>query len=180
MSINSISINTPPVGNLQDYQSRRESLRSEFQQLGSDLQTGNLTQAQNDLAKFSTDLDAIKGYSATAASQALTALNQALQSGNVSTAQQDYSAIVQSPPQGRMQVHHHHHHHHGSGTQTRNSSDAVGQLDQAFNRLGQDLQAGNPEDAQQTYSAILQQLHQSGTVTSNSSPASGSSINVSA
>ena len=178
MSINSISINTPPVGNLQDYQSRRESLRSEFQQLGSDLQTGNLTQAQNDFAKFSTDLDAIKGYSATAASQALTALNQALQSGNVSTAQQDYSAIVQSAPQGQMQVHHHHHH--GNGTQSPNSSDAVGQLGQAFNRLGQDLQAGNPADAQQTYSVILQQLQQSGIVTSNSAPVNGNSINVSA
>lgn len=180
MSISSISSGSVLSANsAQDYQSKRQLLKSEFQQLGQDLQAGDLSQAQKDFASLSAALQGTTQNSTGAASQALTNLGQALQANDLSSAQQDYAAILQSAQQG--QVHHRHHHHHAGGSQAANSANS--QLSQSFATLGQDLQSGNLADAQKAYSTILQTLQQIGLANSASSltaQATGSNVNLSA
>src|SRR5215472_15363863 len=71
-----------------------QTLRSQFQQLGKDLQVGNLTQAQQDFNALRQDLGGRPARSAL--SQDFRALGLALQSGNLSAAQQAYSVIQQA------------------------------------------------------------------------------------
>ena len=104
--------------------------RAEFQQLGQALQSGNLSAAQQDFAELTSSGSSASTSGATTATtttaatgtgsaastspvssigQEFTALGQALQAGNLSAAQQAYSAMQQI---GQTQGHHHHHHHH--------------------------------------------------------------------
>lgn len=73
-------------------------MQSEFQQLGQDLQAGNLTQAQQDYATLSQNFPNAQTGTMTGTAtangsnliaQAFTALAQDLQNGNISGAQQD-------------------------------------------------------------------------------------------
>jgi outer membrane protein assembly factor BamD (BamD/ComL family) len=121
-------------------QSPIQQIRSEFQQLGQDLQSGNLTQAQSDFTTLSKNLSSVfqnsgitsattptttAALASTAATtapantnpviQAFNQLGQDLQSGNLQAAQQDFTTIQQDAQQqqnaAQVQGHHHHHHH---------------------------------------------------------------------
>jgi hypothetical protein len=140
---------------VQTWQAKAQKIQSEFQQLGQDLQAGNLSQAQSD---FSTLSQNVSGplQSNSALAQAFSALGSALQSGNVSAAQQAYT-ILQQDVQQAGQGHHHHHHHGGSSSQTTNSS-AGSTLSQLFSSLGSALTAGNLSAAQTAYSTLEQDL----------------------
>ena len=179
----------------QNGQGKFQQIQSEFQQLGHDLQAGNLTQAQQDYAALSQNFP--NAQSATTAAttsmnssnpsaQAFAALSQDLQNGNISGAQQDYATIQQDfqqqQQQGSGQVHHHHHHHAGGGGGQQGS-----QVSQALNSLATALQAGNLSSAQTAFAALQQDLEQFSTGsdagstsgTSSSSPqTSGSGLNV--
>ncbi len=185
---------------VQQTQNRFQQIQSQFQKLGQDLQSGNLTQAQSDFASLSQQLPnggqssatstSASGTSATTSSsnpilQAFQSLGQDLQSGNLSAAQQDFATIQQSAQQAQAsgQAHHGHHHHHGGGETNTNSP--VSTLQQDFTSLGSDLQSGNLSSAQQAYSSLQSDLQQflpsfaSGTGSTSSSTAPSATTGVS-
>src|SRR5271156_1534267 len=149
----------------QSGQGKFQQIQSEFQQLGQDLQAGNLTQAQQDFATLSQNFPNAQSGTTTSATasggnpipQAVKALAQDLQNGNISGAQQDYATIqqdFQQQQQGSSAVHHHHHHHGGGGGQQES------QVSQALNSLSTALQAGNLSSAQTAFAALQQDLEQ--------------------
>ncbi len=116
-----------------------QQIKTEFQQLGQDLQSGNLTQAQSDFATLSQNLSNVSQNTAAANAAATTAattstnpvvqafaqLGQDLQSGNLQGAQQDFTNLQQDLSQGSSQQvegHHGHHHHHAENSQSSSSS----------------------------------------------------------
>jgi len=142
------------------------SIQSEFQQLGQDLQTGNLAQAQEDFATLSQNFtnsnqtsNAANNTNNNPIAQAFNALSQDLQNGNLSAAQQDYATIQQDVQQqgqqGTSQTHHHHHHGGGGGGGQEQS-----QINQAFNSLSQALQSNNLSGAQSAFATLQQDLQQ--------------------
>ena len=160
MSVAGISSSSFADYNTQSVRQRMQQFKSDFQQLGQDLQSGNLTAAQSDFAKLQQD-----GPSGTSSStqsnspvaQAINQLSTDLQAGNVTAAQQDLTTLQQDlQGQGSqgVQGHHHHHHHHGGGG---SGSDSVSQL---MSQLGQALQAGNLSSAQQAYSSLQSDFSQ--------------------
>jgi len=158
--------------NTQNVQSQMQQFRQEFQQLGQDLQSGNLTAAQADFATLQ-QLSPQGSSSATSSSsnpiaQAFNQLSQDLQSGNLSAAQQDYSTIQQDF-QSHAAAHGHHHHGGGSSGQS--------EISQLLSELGQALQSGNLTNAQQAYSTLMQDFQQFGQSSGSSAQAlqSGSS-----
>jgi soluble cytochrome b562 len=116
MSVTGItSINSAQLAN---FQSNFQKVQSEFKQLGQDLQSGNLTQAQADFVTLSQSLASPPNFvgpnavtqspQAQSASnshhsshhrvhlhQALSQLGQALQAGNLSAAQQAFATMQQ-------------------------------------------------------------------------------------
>ena len=158
-----------------------QQVQSEFQQLGKDLQSGNLTQAQQDFATLSQNFpNAQSSATASAANnsnpigQAFSALSQDLQNGNITAAQQDYATIqqdFQQQQQGSSQVHHHHHHHGGGG-----GSQQSNEISQALNSLSAALQSNNLSSAQTAFATLQQDLEQfaSGGPSSSSTGASQS------
>jgi len=139
-------------------------MQQEFEQLGQDLQTGNLSAAQSDFATL-TQLgpqSTSSSSSASAASsnpiaQAFAQLAKDLQSGNLSAAQEDFAAIQQdmqsSPGQAGGR---HHHHHHGGGAGGENAISSL------FSQLGQALQSRDLSTAQQVYSTLQLDFQQPG------------------
>jgi phenylalanyl-tRNA synthetase beta subunit len=174
----------------QNGQGGLQQLEAEFQQLGQDLQTGNLTQAQEDYTTLSENFQNAQNTSSastTAANsnpitQAFAALSQSLQSGDLSAAQQDYATLQQDIQQQETgQVHPHHHHGHGGGKQDN-------QVSQALNALSTALQSGNLAGAQSAFATLTQTLQQLGAggnsgstnvANSSSSQSNGSNVNVS-
>ena len=103
-----------------------QQIKTEFQQLGQDLQSGNLSQAQSDFTTLSQNLSSASQSSATGANpasggtttiaQVFSQLGQDLQSGNLQGAQQDFTNFQQNLQQATsQQVGGHHGHHHHSG-----------------------------------------------------------------
>jgi outer membrane protein assembly factor BamD (BamD/ComL family) len=175
-----------------------QQIKTEFQQLGQDLQSGNLKQAQSDFTTLSQNLSSASQSSATSATgshtiaQAFAQLGQDLQSGNLQGAQQDFTNLQQDVQQiASQQVggHHGHHHHRAeSSDSSASSSHQTNPITQAFGTLAQDLQAGNLSGAQSAFSALQNDLQQIGgflTAGSNGTsstaiPSSTGSLNVTA
>jgi hypothetical protein len=142
--------------NTQNTQNKFQQIQTEFQQLGQDLQSGNLSQAQADFATLSQQLPiAQQQTGASPLAQGFQALAKDLQAGNLSAAQQDFAAIQQAAQQGSSHRPHHHHGHHGGAEQQQGNT-----LSQAFGALGQALQSGNLSSAQQAYATLQQDLLQ--------------------
>ena len=165
----------------QSSQSPSQNFKLEFQQLGQDLQSGNLAQAQSDFAALqpSSGQSTAASSTPTNASPIATAfqqLSQDLQSGNLTAAQQDYSTIQQDFQQqsaSGASEHAHHHHHHSWGSQ--DSSSTQNTLSQLFSQIGQALQSGNLSTAQSAYASLQQDLTQlSGAAASSSTSSSAS------
>lgn len=155
-----------------------QQLKTEFQQLGQDLQTGNLTQAQQDYATLSQNLPNTGSAATTPVLQALAQLGQDLQAGNLQAAQQDYATAQRDAQQRAAQVtgHHGHHHHHFENSQSSSvSSSSSNSINQAFATLAQDLQAGNLFGAQSAFATLQNDLQQiGGFLTTGSSNPGGS------
>ena len=169
MSIAGISSTSWLNPTSQTIQNNFQQFRKEFQQLGQDLQTGNVSAAQQDFAT----LQQLTPQSSAASplqsnspiSQDFNQLAQDLKSGNMSAAQQDYTKIQQDFQSRAVQAHHHHHHGGGSS-----------EITQLLNQLGQDLQSGTLSDAQQVYATLQQDLQQFGLISGqNSAPSSSPS-----
>jgi outer membrane protein assembly factor BamD (BamD/ComL family) len=147
--------------------SKFQQLQQEFQQVGQDLRSGNLKQAQSDFATLQQNLPnqgqstASTTQSANPLSQAVTQLGQDLQSGNLTAAQSDFATLQQDIQQQQStgQAAHHHRHHRVSSSQDSDSSQQSG-ISSLFSQLGQELQTGNVTQAQQTYSTLQQDFQQ--------------------
>jgi soluble cytochrome b562 len=157
MSVSGISSSSFFDFSTQSMQSTMQKFRQEFQQLGQDLQSGNLSAAQADFATL--QQLAPQGNSTWSAqnsnpiAQAFNQLSQDLQSGNLSAAQQDYATIQQDFQNQAAQMRGHHHHHGGGGS-------GESEISQLLSQLGQALQSGNLSTAQQAYSTLLQDFQQ--------------------
>jgi len=155
-----------------------QQIKSEFQQLGQALETGNLSQAQSDFATLSQNISAANQSSGATtpatnnspAAQAFAQLGQDIQSGNLQGAQQDFTNLQQDVQQSSSQQvggRHGHHHHHAESSQSSSSSSSsssqqANPISQAFSALAQDLQAGNLSGAQSAFSALQNDLQQIG------------------
>jgi hypothetical protein len=148
----------------QSFQNRAQQARQDFTQLGQDLQTGDLSAAQQDFAalqQFAPQTSSTSSSSTSSSNDSPLAddfsqLGQDLQSGDTSAAQQDF-AKVQQDFQVREQVQQQsaprpHHSHHSSS-----QSSAVSQT---LAQLGQGLQSGDPSSAQQAYLSLQQEIQQ--------------------
>jgi hypothetical protein len=87
------------VPNFLSAKSNAQSFQQEFQQLGQDLQSGNLSQAQSDLASLQTsNVPALSSFSSSnGLASAFSQLAIDLRSGNLSAARQDYTTIILPP-----------------------------------------------------------------------------------
>src|ERR1700722_10210253 len=177
----------------QNSQSTFQQIKSEFQQLGQDLQTGNVTAAQSDFTTLSKSLSTLiptpaatttaANPSASPLASAFAQLGQDLQSGNLQAAQQDYTTVQQDAQQqsASQQVsgHHGHHGHHTEKSQSSSSSSSqqTNPINQAFGALAQDLQAGNLSGAQSAFAALQNDLQQiGGFLTVGTGAASGAGV----
>jgi len=140
-------------------QSRKQQISQEFQQLGTDLQSGNLTAAQADFAALQKMQPQPPSSSSTPSSNPITQdFNQLaadLKAGITTAAQQDFTKLQQDYQSQGTQSHHHHHHHGGSSNNSGGSK-----ISQLFSQLGSALQSGNLSTAQQAYASMLQQFQQ--------------------
>ncbi len=159
----------------QIFQSRTQKAKQEFQQLGQDLQSGNLSAAQSD---FATLQKLQPQASTTASSQGSSGITQDfnqlaadLKAGNTTAAQQDFTKLQQDFQSQATQGHHHHHHH------SSDSSNGGSEISQLFSQLGTALQSGNLSAAQQAYSTMLQNFQQVGQL--NALPTQSSTTGVS-
>lgn len=134
-----------------------QQFQQEFQQLGQDLQSGNLSAAQTDFTTLQQNAPSSTSQSSNPISQAFSQLSQDLQSGNVSAAQQAYASIQQDMQTQGSHMRHHHHHGGGEATSNNQQQNPIAQL---FSELGQDLQSGNVSAAQQAYSSMQQDFSQ--------------------
>ena len=151
------------LNSLSPKQASLQQFRDEFQQLGQDLQAGNLPAAQADYAQLQ-QIEQQKNSSASqsnitnSVSQLFDQLGKDLASGNVSSAQDDFNDIMKAVQSSGPSVHHHHHHHHGGGGASLQTSSVQTDL----NTLGQALQSGNLAAAQQAYASVQTDLQQLG------------------
>lgn len=186
MSVSGISSSNFYNYGTQSIQNSFEKAQQEFQQLGQDLQSGNLSAAQSDFTTLQNLQPKTNSTSPSQSNspiaQAFNQLSQDLQSGNLSAARQDFATIQQDfqnqSGQGQSPTAHGHHHHH-EGNSSEQSA-----VSQAFQQLGQALQSDNLTSAQQAYSTVQQDFLQtgqtSGQTTQSSSPSSSSSLSVTA
>lgn len=174
-------------------QNKFQQIQQGFQQLGQDLQTGNLSQAQNDfstleqllpsqLQTFARSTQA-GAQTTSPLSQALKQLGQDLSSGNLTAAKSDFAALQQDVLQQGANAAHLRHHHHG-GVSSFGGQNQQNSISSLFGTLGQDLQAGNLTAAQQTYSTLQQDFQEfagtGGSTTSGGATSGTTSLNVSA
>jgi hypothetical protein len=156
MSVSGISSSSLSQS-VQNWQAKAQTIQNEFQQLGQDLQAGNLTQAQSDFSTLKQNISGPLQSNGTLA-QAFSALGSALQSGNLAAAQKAYTTVQQDVQQAGQA---HHHHHSGGSSQTTDPSTGS-LLSELFSSLGSALQTGTLSAAQTAYSSLQQGLTQLG------------------
>jgi hypothetical protein len=158
MSVSGISSSSFVDYSAQNILNKRQQFRQEFQQLGQDLQSGNLSAAQADFAtlrQLGPQNNPSSVQSNNPVAEDVKQLSQDLQSGNVSAAQQDYAKIQQDFQTEAVQARHRHPHHGGS----RGGANAISR---SLDQLGQALQSANLTAAQQAYSTLQQEFQQFG------------------
>lgn len=176
-----------------------DPIAAAFNQLGQDLQSGNLTAAQTDFATlqqdFSQGATASSTQSASPIAAAFNQLSQDLQSGNLTAAQQDFTTIQQDfqaqAAQAGQGAAGHPYHHDGSDSSSgaseksgNGSSGGSGEIGKLLKELGKELQSGDLSPAQATYTSLeqdFQQFSQSGRkVAGTVIQSSGGTLSVSA
>lgn len=139
-----------------------------LQQLGQDLQSGNLSAAQSDFASlqaaFSQGANSTAAASTASASnplaQAFNQLATDLQSGNIAAAQKDLSTAQQDiQSQGGPTANHFHHPHHLGGGDG-SSSNSLNSLLQDLSQVSQNLTSSSLTSAQTAYATLQQDLQQ--------------------
>jgi outer membrane protein assembly factor BamD (BamD/ComL family) len=159
--------------NTQSVQSMFQQFQQTFQQLGKDLQSGNLSAAQSDFATLQQLQPQTKSASSSQSNnpiaQAFSQLSTDLQSGNLSAAQNDYTTIQQAmqSQSTKSEATHGHHHHGGGGSGTT-------EISQLLDQLGSALQSGDLSTAQSTFATLQQTFQQSAPSNGQTSAQSGS------
>lgn len=178
MSVSGISSSSLFDYGTQSVQNQMQQFQQEFQQLGQDLQSGNLSAAQSDFATLQQNAPQSNATSSSQSTnpmaQAFAHLGKDLQSGNTSAAQQDFATIQRDFQSKSSRDQHIHHAGGGSG------SNGVSQL---VSQLGHALQAGDVTSAQTAYSSLQQdfeQFAQNSGLTSSSAQSSSNSVSISA
>jgi hypothetical protein len=154
--------------------SRVQKFKQEFQQLGQDLQSGDVSQAKSDLASLQPG-NAPATLSPATVSQGFQQLTQDLQAGNLTAAQADYAGLEQElqPSAARSP-----HNHHAQGANLPSTQ-------QELSRLGQALQSGNLSAAQAAYARLQADTagfvpFGGGTSAASTTLSTGASLNVAA
>jgi outer membrane protein assembly factor BamD (BamD/ComL family) len=177
MSVSGISSSSLFDYNTQSVQNKMQQFQKEFQQLGQDLQSGNMSAAQSDFATLQQYAPQTSSTSSSQSNspiaQEFSQLAKDIQSGNTSAAQQDYSTIQQDMQSHAAEGHHHHHSSGGGGE----GQSAISQL---MSQLGQALQSGNLSSAQQAYSTLQQEFQQFTQNSSVTTPSSSNNVSLSA
>jgi hypothetical protein len=154
--------------NLQNTQStsaasRFQQIKTEFQELGEDLQSGNLSAAQQEYSTLSRNLPGASQTSSNPTGQAFNQLGKDLQAGNLQGAQQDYTAVQQGTQKNAAQVGGHRGLRHLiSDLQDSASSQQGNPVAQALTELSQTLQLGNLTGAQSAFATLQNDLQQIG------------------
>jgi len=179
MGLSGISLGSTLLQALEGvHASKKQTVQSEFSQLGQDLQSGNVTQAQSDFNTLSQLFsNSQQTTSISPLAQDFQTLGQALQSGNLSGAQTAYNNIQQDVQQAAGHAHSHHHHHGGGGSQSASASQ-LSALSQDFSSLGQALQSGSLSAAQTAYSTLQNDLASLGNATPNNAGSGAVSLAV--
>jgi hypothetical protein len=148
MSVSAISTNSLIQSSNQNTPINLQQFQKQFQQLGSDLQGGNLSTANQE---FSSLQALVPGSSASQAQspvvQTFNQLGRDIQSGSLPAAQQDYGTL--KTDLNKIALNHSHHREHDP-METAQGND----------QLGQTLQASNASTAQSAYSSLLQEVQQ--------------------
>lgn len=162
-------LNKPPSSSQNNGQNNFQQIQKEFQRLGQDLQSGNLSQAQEDFATLKQDLPDSSSLANSNSNnpivQAFNSLSQDLRSGNLNAAQQDYTSLQQDLQQNTNTTQVHHHRHGGGGSEQN-------EINQAVSSLAQALQSGNLSGAQSAFAMLqenLENLSPTGPVTGSTS-----------
>ena len=108
MSVTSISSLTDSYQIDNAQKSTLEKVRSVFEQFKEALASGTIDQAQQAFSALQNDLPS--GASGSPMGQALNAVGQALQSGDITGAQQVFASLGQRVQAQGAHRHHHHHH----------------------------------------------------------------------
>ncbi len=143
----------------QSVQNNFQQFQQIFQQLGQDLQSGNLSAAQSDFAslqKLQPQNSASASQSNNPIAQAFNQLSQDLQSGDLSAAQQDYTTIQQAFQNQANQSQSTQ----GTGGFRYGANNNGSEISQLLSQLGSDLQSGNLTSAQSTFTNLQQELEQ--------------------
>jgi hypothetical protein len=171
MSISSVSSSLFNYAT-QSTKSPLQQFKSEFDQLGQDLSSGNLSAAQSDfsaLQQIKPELMASGNSSPLA--QAMNKLSQDLKSGDIAAAQQDFAKIQQFIDKHIAHLRHH-----------LGFSEDSSAIQQLFQQLGQALKRGDLTSAQQAYASLQQLFQQSAVQTGTSAvqPQAATALSVSA
>jgi hypothetical protein len=164
MSISSIAHNIASsftVGSPSAKQtSTLNQLRQQFQQLGQDLQSGNLAAAQSDFATLQQEASPLTASTSKSVhdpvTQAFNQLQTQVQSGDVAGPQPKPAPGAPIQQQGLQTPSTHHHGHHHPAPQGPGDPTASGF--EGLDQLGQALQSNNLTAAQQAYNSVLQGL----------------------
>jgi ribosomal protein S20 len=128
MSVQSVSSSTNPY--LSATQASSSNLRSDFNNLITAIQSGDLKSAQTDFSQIQSAMQSVQGTQSNGSQQSqfstdLAAVGSALQSGNISGAQDALKKLGQDM-QSAGKAHHHHHHHHGGAAQSSTTASTNG------------------------------------------------------
>src|SRR5271155_4566187 len=91
-----------PSGGSHHGKNKSQEVKSDFQELSQDLQSGNLTQAQQDFSALTQNIPANQA-STNPMVQDLNAIGQALKSGDMPSAQKDFAKLQQDIQQSWAQ-----------------------------------------------------------------------------
>lgn len=155
----------------------QQSFQQEFQRLGQDLQSGNLSAAQTDFAALQQtgNLPVSTASTGTSSSiaQEFSQLSADLKAGKLSSAKQDYESLRQDFENHKLEDNGRHHRHSTGGSGSNPISQLMGQL-------GQALQTGNLTSAQQAYSALEQDFQRFTQSSASTNQPASNSVSISA
>lgn len=178
MSVSSVSSTTSSLTEgLENWASMMKKVQSEFKQLGQDLQSGDVSQAESDYTTLTQYLSDFSSNSTSSISSAastesgstslvdeLNTLGQDLQSGDLSAAQSDYTTLQNDLEQASNQAPPPPPPPNFSNTQASDSTTSTSSstLLEELNALGDALSSSDLTSAQTAYATLQQDLLQFG------------------
>ncbi len=148
-----------------------KQFQQDFQQLGQDMNSGNLSAAKGDLSTLQQLGSSNLLNSSTPIGQQVSKLSSELQAGNLSGAEQDYANLQQSFNHVKA---------HFGYTGAGNSGGSDSTISTLLQQLGNEMQSTSQTNAQQTYATIQQNLLPFSTTAQNTDPSQLTGISLTA